>query len=156
MRTIITMLADACREFPERAYATKKGEEGWIPYSYAMVQELSDAVCAALQKRGVPAKGTFGIVAEGRPEWIAAEMGVIKNRSISVPLSIKLTPEEIAFRLTHSEALGVIASSNTLDTILKAFQVMETPLPVLYYLDEEDERLKKAKKSRNGRRVSSM
>ncbi len=146
MRTIVTMLKNAVRDFPERAYATKKGDDGWIPYSYALMDELSDAVCAGLRKRGITETAAFGILAEGRPEWIAAEMGVIKNRGISVPLSIKLTPEEIAFRLTHSEAVGIIASSNTLENILKAFSVMDHTPPVLYYLDEEDERLEKAAK----------
>ncbi|MBN2861241.1 MAG: AMP-binding protein [Sphaerochaetaceae bacterium] len=143
MRTIVTMLKDAEKNFPSRAYATKKGKDGWIPYSYRMIDELSDAVCAGLISRGV-SRTTFGILAEGRPEWIGAEMGIIKNRSVSVPLSIKLTPEEIAFRLTHSESTGIIASSNTLENILRAFDVMEGTPPVLYYLDEEDERLKKA------------
>ncbi len=143
MRTIVTMLKDAEKNFPSRAYATKKGENGWIPYSYRMIDELSDAVCAGLLSRNV-SRATFGVLAEGRPEWIGAEMGIIKNRSVSVPLSIKLNPEEIAFRLTHSESAGIVASSNTLDNILKAFDVMEGPSPVLYYLDEEDDRLRKA------------
>lgn len=147
MRTIVTMLKDAEKNFPSRAYATKKGKDGWIPYSYRMIDELSDAVCAGLIARGVT-KTTFGILAEGRPEWIGAEMGVIKNRSVSVPLSIKLTPEEIAFRLTHSESTGIIASSNTLENILRAFDAMEGSPPVLYYLDEEDERLTKAIETR--------
>ena len=91
MRTIVTMLKDAEKNFPTRAYATKKGENGWIPYTYRMIDELSDAVCAGLLSRGV-SRATFGVLAEGRPEWIGAEMGIIKNRSVSVPLSIKLNP----------------------------------------------------------------
>jgi long-chain acyl-CoA synthetase len=137
------MLHEAATRFPQRAYATKKGDEGWIEYSYSMVDEQSNYVCAALAQNKVASQSAFGLLAEGRPEWIIAEMGVIKHRSISVPLSIKLTPEEIAFRLTHSEAVGIIASSNTLDNICKSFGFMEGPLPVVYYLDEIDARLEK-------------
>ena len=141
MRTIVSMLHEASLEFPTRAYATKKGDGKWIEYSYKMVDEYSDLVCAALATSKIPFQSSFGILAEGRPEWIIAEMGVIKHRSVSVPLSIKLTPEEIAFRLTHSESVGIIASSNTLDNIVKAFDIMEEEKPVLYYLDEKDEKL---------------
>ncbi len=143
MRTIVSMLHEAAARFPQRAYATKKGDDGWIEYSYSMVDEQSNYVCAALAKNNVKSQSAFGLLAEGRPEWIIAEMGVIKHRSISVPLSIKLAPEEIAFRLTHSEAVGIIASSNTLDNICKSFEFMEGQIPVLYYLDEIDGRLEK-------------
>ncbi len=141
MRTIVGLLHEASLKYPGRAYATKKGENGWIEYSYTLVDEQSDYVCAALKSSSVKSQSSFGLLAEGRPEWIIAEMGVIKHRSVSVPLSIKLTPEEIAFRLTHSEAVGIIASSNTLDNIAKAFDLIEGDLPVLYYLDEKDEKL---------------
>ncbi len=141
MRTIVRLLHEASLKFPNRAYATKKGEKGWIEYSYTEVDEQSDYVCAALKSSGLDSQSSFGLLAEGRPEWIIAEMGVIKHRSISVPLSIKLTPEEIAFRLTHSESVGIIASSNTLDNIVKAFDLIEGDTPVLYYLDERDEKL---------------
>lgn len=141
MRTIVRLLHEASLKFPNRAYATKKGDKGWIEYSYTQVDEQSDYVCAALKSSGLQSQSSFGLLAEGRPEWIIAEMGVIKHRSISVPLSIKLTPEEIAFRLTHSEAVGIIASSNTLDNIAKAFDLIEGDTPVLYYLDEKDEKL---------------
>ncbi len=146
MRTIVTMLQEAGKAFPERAYATKKEKEGWIPFTYQDIDTLSDSICASLVSREYKPADTFGILAEGRPEWIAAEMGIIKARGISVPLSIKLTPEEIAFRLTHSGAKGIVASSNTLENILKALSVMEGDLPVLFYLDGEDERLEKAKR----------
>ncbi|MDC7246050.1 MAG: AMP-binding protein [Sphaerochaetaceae bacterium] len=143
MRTIVNMLHDAAARFPQRAYATKKGDSGWIEYSYSLVDEQSDYVCAALAQNNVKNQSAFGLLAEGRPEWVIAEMGVIKHRSVSVPLSIKLAPEEIAFRLTHSEAVGIIASSNTLDNICRSFEFMEGDLPVLYYLDEIDQRLEK-------------
>lgn len=140
MRTIIRMLHEAATRFPSRAYTTKKTDQGWVPYSYCQVDNESDKVAAFLIANGVQSESTFGLLAEGRPEWIIAELGVMKSRCISVPLSIKLTPEEIAFRLTHSEAKGIIASSNTLDNVCKALSLMEAK-PMLYYLDSADDRL---------------
>jgi long-chain acyl-CoA synthetase len=146
MKTIVRMLHEAAQRFPTRAYTTKKTDDGWKPYSYCEVDNASDLVAAVLISHGYEAESTFGILAEGRPEWVIAELGVIKARCISVPLSIKLNPEEIAFRLTHSEAKGIIASSNTLDNICKAMSTMEKK-PFVLYLDEDDERLQRQAKA---------
>ncbi|WP_422478489.1 AMP-dependent synthetase/ligase [Pleomorphochaeta sp. DL1XJH-081] len=140
MRTIIRMLHEAAERFPTRAYTTKKTEEGWKAYSYCEVDNESDRIAAYFIAKGLKSASAFGILAEGRPEWVMAEIGVIKARGISVPLSIKLKPEEIAFRLIHSEAKGIIASSNTLDNVCKALDTMESK-PILYYLDSLDDRL---------------
>lgn len=142
MRTIIQMLQQAVQSYPSRAYTTAKREEGWIPYTYKDVDVESNYIAAYLLSKQIEAHSAFGILAEGRAEWIMAEMGIIKSRCISVPLSIKLTSEEIAFRLTHSEAVGIVASSNTVDNVAKALSQMEQK-PFLYYLDEKDERLKR-------------
>ena len=140
MRTIVRMLHEAAQRFPSRAYTTKKTSEGWKSYSYCEVDNESDRIAAYFIAKGLDPSSTFGVLAEGRPEWIMAELGIIKARGISVPLSIKLKPDEIAFRLTHSEAKGIVASSNTLDNVCKALDTMESK-PVLYYLDSADDRL---------------
>ncbi|MDY0372122.1 MAG: AMP-binding protein [Sphaerochaetaceae bacterium] len=142
MRTIIQMLRDAADRFPSRAYTTKKTDAGWEAFTYCQVDNESDKVAASLIAKGVTPGSAFGILAEGRPEWVMAELGVIKARSVSVPLSIKLTAEEVAFRLNHSEAVGIIASSNTLDKVCKALALMDSK-PMLYYLDSTDDRLKR-------------
>ena len=142
MRTIIQMLRDGAQRFPDRAYVTKKTDSGWKAYSYCEVDNSSDQVAAYLLAHGIENESTFGLLAEGRPEWVIAELGVIKARCISVPLSIKLTADEIAFRLTHSEAKGIIVSSNTLDTVCKALDTMDQK-PFIYYLDTVDDRLKR-------------
>lgn len=146
MRTIIRMLREAAERFPTRAYTTKKTEEGWRSYSYCEVDNESDRIAAYFIAQGLVPATAFGILAEGRPEWVMAELGIIKARGISVPLSIKLKPEEIAFRLTHSQAAGIIASSNTLDNICKALDTMDKR-PVVYYLDSLDDRLQRQAES---------
>ncbi|MFA5570758.1 MAG: AMP-binding protein [Sphaerochaetaceae bacterium] len=142
MRTIVQMLRDAAVTYPTRGYTTTKESTGWKSYSFSDVDTLSDSVASYMLTQKIPAESTFGLLAEGRPEWVISEMGMLKARCVSVPLSIKLTSEEIAFRLSHSEAVGIVASSNTVDNVVKALSVMEHK-PILYYLDKEDERLKK-------------
>jgi long-chain acyl-CoA synthetase len=148
MKTIIRMLHEAATRFPSRAYTTKKTDDGWKAYTYPDVDAQSDHIAAYLIGHGCVKTCTFGILAEGRPEWIIGELGVIKAQGISVPLSIKLTPEEIAFRLNHSEAKGIFSSSNTLENVCKALALVDHPV-VLHYLDSMDERLQKVVAERN-------
>jgi len=68
-----------------------------------------------LVNRGFVKETTLGILSEGRPQWVIGEFGVVKASCISVPMSIKLTPDEIAFRVNHSESKGFLISSNTID-----------------------------------------
>ena len=142
MRTIIKMLEEAAVRYPSRAYSSMKGEGGWEGKTFAQVDQLSNHFAAHILSLNLDLGSNFGLLAEGRSEWIIAEMGLLKSRMVSVPLSIKLTSEEIAFRLKHSEAKGIIASSNTLDNVCKALGLLEEK-PVLYYLDNFDERLKR-------------
>jgi long-chain acyl-CoA synthetase len=148
MRTIIRMLKEAVERYPSRNYTTKKDDKGWQGSTYADIDTTSDYVASYLLANDIKKEATFGILAEGRTEWIASEMGILKARAISVPLSIKLTAEEIAFRLKHSEAKGIVASSNTLDNVCKALAMMEEK-PKLYYLDDKDDRLKRNSKELN-------
>jgi long-chain acyl-CoA synthetase len=148
MRTIIRMLKEAVERYPSRNYTTKKDDKGWQGSTYADIDTTSDYVASYLLANDIKKEATFGILAEGRTEWIASEMGILKARAISVPLSIKLTAEEIAFRLKHSEAKGIVASSNTLDNVCKALAMMEEK-PKLYYLDDKDDRLRRNSKELN-------
>ncbi|MFA7371578.1 MAG: AMP-binding protein [Sphaerochaetaceae bacterium] len=142
MRTIIRMLEEASSRYPSRSYASMKKAGGWEGTTFSEVDKLSDFFAAFLLDKKIKSASNFGLLAEGRTEWIVAEMGLLKARMVSVPLSIKLTSEEIAFRLKHSEAKGIIASSNTLDNICKALETLEEK-PLLIYLDEADERLER-------------
>lgn len=145
MRTVISLLHDAARRFPDRAYTTKKGDSGWQEFSFADVDRHSDVIAAGLLEYGFTHSDRAVIISEGRPEWVTAEFGVLKSGCISVPLSIKLSYDEIAFRMNHSEAKGLFISSNSIAKLLQAWPHITTP-PVIFYLDDEDENYRKTLK----------
>jgi long-chain acyl-CoA synthetase len=140
MRTVIRLLQEAAGRYPGRAYTTMKTDSGWKPWTYADVDAESELIAAALVKRGFAKDTALGILSEGRPQWVIGEFGVVKASCISVPMSIKLTPDEIAFRINHSEAKGFLISSNTIKKISQAYKLYDTK-PLLIYLDEEDKNL---------------
>jgi len=139
-RTIIEMLHAAAKSYGDRAYTNTRTEKGWEACSFARTDLQSDYVAAYLLDHGFKPEQTVGILSEGKSSWVTCELGVIKARMISVPLSIKLTPEEIAFRINHSEAVALAISANTLGNAIKALPMFDHPV-MFIYLDEQDERL---------------
>lgn len=140
-RTVISLLHEAAQRYGSRPYTTKKTDGGWFPYSFAATDLETDYLAAALHARFSNPETAYALLSEGRPEWVNFEFGAVKARGISVPLSIKLTPEEIAFRVNHSEAVGIACSHNTLANIVKAAPFFERKDLLLIYLDEADEHL---------------
>ncbi len=106
MKTVIDMLHGAAQRYPQRSYTAKKVDSGWKGWTFADTDRESDLIAAAVLSLGFKKENTTAILAEGRPEWITGEFGILKAAGISVPLSIKLTPEEVAFRVNHSESSG--------------------------------------------------
>ena len=140
-RTIISMLHDAATKYQGRAYTSDKTDKGWTGCSFEKADQDSKLAAAALLKMGLKPQGTVGILGEGRSQWVNLELAIIKGRGISVPLSIKLTPFEIAFRVNHSEAVMLGATHNTLKNTAKAFELFDHHV-TLIYLDDEDDFLK--------------
>ncbi|MDK2860779.1 MAG: long-chain acyl-CoA synthetase, partial [Sphaerochaeta sp.] len=141
-RTIIEMLHEAAKRYSDRTYTNTKTDAGWVACSFKKTDVESDYVAAYLINHGFKPEQTIGILSEGKSSWVTCELGLIKAKMISVPLSIKLTPEEVAFRINHSEAVALAVSSNTLGNAVKALPLFDHPV-MFIYLDEQDERLEK-------------
>lgn len=131
-KTIITMLHDAAKRYPDRSYTTKKIDGKWVGCSYSQCDIITDAIAATLVKQGFTSEEKVSILAEGSTEWVNSEMGIIKARGISVPLSIKLTAEEIGFRVNHSESSIIVVSHNTFPKVKSAIEFFDHPVKILY------------------------
>ena len=139
-RTIVQMLHDAAKKYGDRAYTNTRTDAQWQPSSFKQTDIQSDYIAAYLLSHDFKAEQTVGILSEGKSSWVTCEHGVIKAKMISVPLSIKLTPEEIAFRINHSEAVALAVSANTLGNAIKALPLFDHHV-MFIYLDEQDDRL---------------
>ncbi len=144
-RTIVTMLEEAAKRYGDRAYTTKKIDGNWIPCSFKKTDEETSCIAASLLKRKFDAEEKVAILSEGSSEWVNLELGVIKARGISVPLSIKLTEIEIAFRVNHSEAKIIVVSHNTIEKVIQAYKEFDHKV-ILVYLNNADERIEKIAK----------
>jgi long-chain acyl-CoA synthetase len=116
-RTVLNMLKNAAREFPNRVFVAGKQDDRWHPRTFPQLRDEARALAAALLDAGIEQGTRMAILSEGSPQWVAAEFATLMTGGTSVPLSIRLLPDEIPFRLNHSEAKVLFLSKNTLGKV---------------------------------------
>jgi long-chain acyl-CoA synthetase len=60
---------------------------------------------------GIKKGDRLSLISEGRNNWVIGELGLLYAGAMNVPLSTKLNPEEIKFRINHSESRMILTSS---------------------------------------------
>ena len=119
MRTVIQLLHQAARNYGDMPYLGEKLTDDYSLTSYKETDRLSDAFAASLVKLGLSGGKNIALLSEGRSNWVIGEFGVLKAGCTSVPLSTKLTPDEILFRLDHSGAAGILTSENNFTKVAR-------------------------------------
>jgi long-chain acyl-CoA synthetase len=143
-RTIPELLKKAAKDFEAYRYLSYKTDQGWISYSYSEVYQNSLAIGASLKKIGIQKNDCIAIISEGSPMWVTSEHGIVCAAAISVPLSVKLLPEEIPYRFNHADVKAVFTSHNHLDKIIEIDYLLESNDMFVIYLDEDLEYFYKA------------
>ncbi|MCK9449511.1 MAG: AMP-binding protein [Bacteroidales bacterium] len=135
-QTVIDLLRQAASRFSQTAYLNEKNDIGWHAVSFAEAFEKSGWFASALLEAGFAFDDKFAILAEGRNDWVITEFGILRIGGIGVPLSIKLLPEEIQFRLEHAGCKGMLVSSNTIEKALESLKTPELKKIQLFYYDD--------------------
>jgi long-chain acyl-CoA synthetase len=136
-RTVLRMMDEAASLWGSDPYVSKKAASGWISFSFSKARDRSREFAAWLLSSGYAKGERLAILAEGSPEWVMAESGMLYAACVSVPLSIKLLAEEIPFRLDHSEARAILTTKNQLEKVLDSFASLMNKDITLIYLDDD-------------------
>ncbi len=117
MRTVIELLHEGARTYGDMPYLGQKTGEIYTTTSFIEADRLSLAFAAALVLHEFKKGDNISILSEGRTSWVISEFGVLKAGCTSVPLSTKLSGEEILFRLDHSESRAILVSENNFSKV---------------------------------------
>lgn len=136
--TVASCLANRATTDPEATFLIA-GEQA---VSFGLVDARAEALAAALHNLGVEGGDRIAIVLPNRPEFIVTMFAAAKLGASIVPLSPRLTPQELQYMLRHSEAV-VAVTTEQLDDLdfLELFEGMMVHLPALQYVvtvGEED------------------
>ena len=143
------MLHKAAAEFEGKNYLADKIDGKWKEFTFKDVDTLSDYLALSLNKHNIKENDKIAILSEGRSAWVISEYAVLKLRATAVPLSVKLLPEEILFRINHSESKGILVSANNIEKVLQIFNRIESQNFKILYLDDDTEKLKELCKKHN-------
>jgi long-chain acyl-CoA synthetase len=142
-RTVLTMLETAAQKYASIAYVSEKKDAGWVNKTYSDVNKESKLMAYGLLDLGFGKGDKIAILAEGRMNWVIGEYGLLKAGCTAVPLSIKLMPEEILFRLNHSDSKAIIISRNLIEKLSPIWQKILCKKFKIIYIEDSKEDLKK-------------
>ncbi|NOZ47852.1 MAG: AMP-binding protein [Chlorobi bacterium] len=127
MKTIIQFFEESVKKYENNIFLWENKTGEYIGTSYKKTKELTYKFGAGLMAMGLSKGDRTGLISEGRNEWVIAELGVLYTGAINVPLSVKLEPNELLFRLKHAGCKYILVSANHLPKIKE----IEKELPEL-------------------------
>lgn len=118
MKTIIDLLEESVKKYPEVGYLYEKKNGRFEPLTYAATKQIVRELAVGLMDLGVNYDDKVAILSEGRNAWMISELAIFYSAAVDVPLSIKLEEaNDLFFRLDHSQSRFIIVSANQLHKI---------------------------------------
>lgn len=128
MKSLIQFFEESAEKYESNVYLWEKPQDKYEGTTYGETKKQVYEFAAGLISIGIKKGDRLCLVSEGRNNWVIGELGILYTGAVNVPLSVKLTPDEIKFRINHSESRMVLASSvqaNKLKPIIKDCKTIE-------------------------------
>ncbi|GAF04866.1 long-chain fatty acid--CoA ligase [Saccharicrinis fermentans] len=128
MESMISFFKKKVQQFPDNTLLWEKDSRIYQSTSYQEAYVMVQQLAVGLKEFGIVGEERLALLSEGRKLWLISELAVLSNRAVTVPLSIKLEPDnDLIFRLKHSESSYVLVSQNQLHKI----RMVKKDLPAL-------------------------
>src|SRR5512135_2879626 len=111
MKSLIQFFEESVEKYSSNVYLWEKPQDKYEGTTYGETRKQVYEFAAGLIKLGIKKGDRLSLISEGRNNWVIGELGIFYCGAINVPLSVKLTPDEVKFRLNHSESRMVLVSS---------------------------------------------
>jgi long-subunit acyl-CoA synthetase (AMP-forming) len=127
-RTLPRLFEASVERFPGLAMMLEKRGDRYEGTTYAQMRPRVHRFAAGLLSLGLAAGDRVALVAEGRNDWVMAELGILYCGAVNVPISVKIDElADLAFRLRHAGCRMVIVSRSQVEKI----RAMKRELPDL-------------------------
>ncbi|MFH0842694.1 MAG: AMP-binding protein [Bacteroidota bacterium] len=111
MKSIIQFFEESVEKFRDNVYLWEKPADKYEGTTYGETKKQVYEFAAGLINLGIRKGDRLSLISEGRNCWVIGELGILYAGAMNVPLSTRLNPEEIKFRLNHSESRMILISS---------------------------------------------
>ncbi len=112
MKSIIQFFEESVEKFSSNVYLWEKPYDKYEGTTYGETKKQVYEFAAGLVKLGIKKGDRLSLISEGRNNWVIGELGILYAGAINVPLSVRLTSDEIKFRINHSGSRMILISSN--------------------------------------------
>jgi long-chain acyl-CoA synthetase len=138
MKSLIRFFEENVEKYASNICLWEKLQEKYEGTTYQETRRQVQEFGAGLMQLGIKKGDRVSLLADGRNSWVIGELGILYAGGVNVPLSIKLNPEEIRFRLSHSGSKMVITSSTQAPKILEVIDRCPDLLKVIF-MDPREE-----------------
>jgi len=138
MKSLIEFFEESCDKFETNVYLWEKPQDKYEGTTYGETRKQVYEFAAGLLSLGITKGDRLSLVSEGRNSWVIGELGILFTGAINVPLSVKLTPDEIKFRINHSESRMVLASSIQSQKLNQVINDCKTIEKIIHFDTQEE------------------
>jgi long-chain acyl-CoA synthetase len=131
VKNLAAMFFERAARGGDRPFLWAKRAGAWQPTTWRQAADGAAALARALQARGVAAGDRIMLVAENRPEWAIADVGIMTAGAVTVPAYTTATSEDLRHVLINSGARAVIVSGALASRMLPVARAARIALAVV-------------------------
>jgi long-chain acyl-CoA synthetase len=137
-QTLPHLFEESVAAHPRNVLIWEKTGSRYEQTTYAEMRTLVHRCAAGLMRLGLGRGERAALIAEGRRDWITAELGILTAGAVNVPISIKVDElADLKFRLAHSGCRVAVVSRSQLGKLRQVRNDLPD-LAVTVVLDEVD------------------
>lgn len=138
MKSLIQFFEECVEKFSPNVYLWEKPQDKYEGTTYGEARKQVHEFAAGLITMGIRKGDRISLVSEGRNSWVIGEMGILYAGAINVPLSVKLNPDEIQFRINHSESKMILVSSIQAHKVKEIINDCPSIVRIIHYDPQEE------------------
>jgi long-chain acyl-CoA synthetase len=138
MKSLIQFFEESEEKYSSNVYMWEKPQDKYEGTTYGETKKQVYEFAAGLIKLGIRKGDRLSLISEGRNYWVVGELGILYAGAVNVPLSVKLTPDEIKFRIDHSGSRMVLVSSIQAQKLKQVIDECKTIEKIIHFDTQEE------------------
>ena len=122
--------------YPQEDALVAKINGDWVPTSTEEFVKEAKEFATGLLKKGIKKGDKIAMIAENRPEWMIADLGMCMIGVINVPIYPTITPEDYEYIMNNAEVKMCLVADKELFEKVNSVKSKVTTLESIYSFDE--------------------